>query len=647
MKRIYIHALAIFVLAFAYTKASILTVFMYYIPLFAQMMILGLFGIFLFFLAWMKRQEEEKTPITWKSMLKVAVLGSLLGYILQMINIVVYLKMRSIPIQVGLLEDEFYRSIVFLFPCLFVAELLYKGVKNSFLKQFALTICVVSACGFQIKSLLSVENPKTYPPIAKASQDKPNVIVILADDLGIGDLSYNGQKKYSTPNLDQLASESANFQNAFCSAPICSPSRVGLLTGEYQQRYGFEHLTDGFSTHPYARKADFAKYGHLLGSDSTYWWHLEMAKRGIDPQTTTLAEFLKEEGYATAVIGKWHLGLLPRFQPAQHGFDYFLGTYSAGMFYLSPKDERIQSYFHPDNFFEKLEHQLMVYKLFENGKPLKLEKEAYTTELFTQKGLDFMEKNKENRFFLYLPFNAVHGPFQAPKRIYDQLTTIERHEDRVYAAMVTSLDESVGLIRKKLADMHLEDNTIIVFASDNGAPLYFPAGTNAPLHGGKMSGFEGGLRVPFLFHWKNHIPPTTYNKPVSLMDIFKTVAAAIGKDVPKNVAQDGMNLLPFVTSKDTVSMPHNVLCWRVGYVKVIRKGDWKLNVNEKEGFCRLHHLKSDPYEIQNIANVHPEKVEELKKDLADWENELKKPNWGQSLDAKIEDGRGERFYFPW
>jgi arylsulfatase A-like enzyme len=648
MKRIYTHTLLFFLLAFVYTKGSILSVFMYYIPLFSQLMIVGCFLAFLLFLAWIKRKEDDAPKqIAWKSILKVAVLGSVVGYILQLINIAVYLKIREIPIEIGLLEDEFYRSVVFVFPCLLAAEVLHHFIKNSFYKRLTLMALVLGLCGFQIRSLLSVDNPKTYPAVAKTSKDKPNVIVILADDLGTGDVLFNPQKQYATPNIDGLAAEGINFNNAFCSAPICSPSRVGLLTGEYQQRYGFEHLTDCFSTHPYARKADFAKYGHQFGSDNSYWWDLEMNKRGIDPQTTTLAEFLKEDGYATAIIGKWHLGLLPRFQPANHGFDYFLGTYSAGMFYLSPKDQRITEYFHTDNFFEKLEHQLMVYKLFENGKPLKLEKETYTTDLFTQKGLDFIEKNKDNRFFLYLPFNAVHGPFQAPKAIYDTLTSIKKHEDRVYAAMVISLDASVGLIRKKLAELHIDDNTIIVFASDNGAPLYFPAGTNIPLCGGKMSGFEGGLRVPFLFHWKNHIQPSVYATQVSLMDVFKTVAAAIGRPVPENVAQDGVNLLPFVASKDILQVPHQALFWRVGYVKVVRKGDWKLHLNEKEGLVFLHNLKDDPLETRNLVTKQPEKVTELKNDLADWEKKVKNPNWLSSLDAKIEDGKGNRFYFPW
>ena len=647
MKKIYLHALTLAAFAFIYTKGTIPVMLLYYVPTYARFMILAFFVIFLSFLAWLKRHENDySNPITWKSILKVAVLGSFVGYVLQLMNIWIYLKIRGIPADIGLFEDEFYRSVVFLFPCLVVGEVINSWVKNSFLQKAGLTIAVMSAFFFYAQHLRTVDNPQSYPPVAKTSTEKPNVVVILADDLGLGDLSYNGQKKYMTPHIDKLAAEGINFKNAFCSAPICSPSRVGLLTGEYQQRYGFEHLTDGFSTHPYIRKADFAKYGHIMGDDNTYWWDTEVFKKGIDPQTTTIAEFLKEDGYATAVIGKWHLGNLPRFLPSNHGFDYFLGTLSAGMFYLTPGDARLEEFFHPDNFFERLERQAMVYQLFENGKAYKTDKEELTTDLFTQSGLNFIEKNKDNRFFLYLPFNAVHGPFQAPKRIFDTLTSIEKHDERVYAAMVISLDEAVGRVVHKLEELGITENTIVVFASDNGAPLYFPAGTNAPYYGGKMSGFDGGLRVPFIMNWKNHWQPSVYPQNVSLMDIFKTIAGAIGKAVPQNVAQDGVNLLPFIT-KDTALLPHNTLFWRVGYSKVVRKGDWKLQLNEKENRTFLHNLKEDPTEMHNLATQNASKVAELKTALANWEKQLKPSNWRYSLDAKIEDGRGQKFYFPW
>ena len=211
--------------------------------------------------------------------------------------------------------------------------------------------------------------------------------------------------------------------------------------------------------------------------------------------------------------------------------------------------------------------------------------------------------------------------------------------------MVTSLDEAVGQVLKKLEELKLEDNTIVIFASDNGAPLYFQAGTNQPFYGGKMSNFDGGLRVPLVMRWKNHISPTTYSKDVSLLDVFKTVAGAIAKPVPQNIAQDGVNLWPYLS--DSSQTPHAALFWRVGYAKTIRKGDWKLEWNEKEGFTNLRHLKTDPYETQNLANANPTQVNALKNEFVNWEKQLKPTDWRHSLDAKIEDGRGQRFYFPW
>ena len=646
MKRIYAHFLSIFSLAFIYTKGTLLSTLLYFIPVYATGMIMGFFALFLLFIYLLTKNERKDSLFSWKNALKVSLLGAFFGYVLQLANICIYLKIRHIPINIGIFEDEFYRSVVFLMPCLFLGELLYYVLRKSAWRTVGLSILVFGAFGFYLKNLLSVEPSQSYPAVARASKDKPNVVLILADDLGLGDVSFNGQTKYQTPNIDALATEGINFQNAFCSAPICSPSRAGLLLGEYQQRHGFEHLTDAFSGHPYARKADFAAAGHQLGSDETYWWQTEVERRGLDPSTTTIAEFMKQDGYATAAIGKWHVGVLPRYQPQNQGFDYSLCTYSAGMFYVTPnKSDTVASFFHTNNFFEKLEHQLMVYQLFENGKPSKRDKEIFTTELFTQEGIDFIDKNKENRFFLYLPYTAVHGPFQAPKRIYDRLKNIENHEERVYAAMVVALDEAVGRVMQKLKDLNLDDNTIIIFTSDNGAPLYFQAGTNQPYYGGKMSCFEGGLRVPFVMRWKNHVAPTTYAKDVSLMDVFKTIAGFINKPVPQNIAQDGVNLLPYLS--DSTKTPHDALYWRVGYAKAIHKGDWKLDFNEKEGFINLRNLKIDPYETQNLAQQYSKQVSALKNELTDWEKHLQPTHWRHSLDAKVEDGRGNKYYFPW
>jgi arylsulfatase A-like enzyme len=393
-----------------------------------------------------------------------------------------------------------------------------------------------------------------------------------------------------------------------------------------------------------SRKADFAKHGHQLNSQP--WWSYEVKDRGIDPNSTTLGEFLQEDGYATGVIGKWHLGILPCFHPSQHGFAYHLGTYNAGTYYGSRQDPTLVESYHPENFVDLLEWQIMNYRLFENGKVLPNKNEEYTTDVFTNKAEEFIEKNQKNRFFLYLPYTAVHSPLQAPKRFYDQLGHIKDHHARVYAAMVMSLDESVGKITAKLKALGLDQNTMIVFASDNGAPLYYPAGSNAPFYGGKMSTFEGGLHVPFLIKWTGHIKPQIYTQAVSLMDVFKTVAGAVNKAVPQGVAQDGKNLLPYLTANNT-DQPHETLFWRIGYAKVVRQGYWKLNINEKEPFVRLHNLAQDPTESVNLASQNPAKVQELKALYNNWEKDMKPTKWQASADVKIEDGKGARYFFPW
>lgn len=268
MKRIYSHALTLFSLAFAYTKGTLLFTILYLIPTYATCMLVGFFILFLFSLHWLTKNETIDAAFSWKNVLKTVLIGTLVGYLMQIINICIYLTIRHIPLSIGVFEDEFYRSVVFLMPCLVVGELVYYGIRKSALRSLAFGVLVVGACGVQLRELLAVEPAAAYPSVSKTSKDKPNVILILADDLGTGDVSFNGQKKYLTPNIDRLATEGVNFNNAFCSAPICSPSRAGLLLGEHQQRHGFEHLTDGFSTHPYARKADFAAYGHQLGDNT-------------------------------------------------------------------------------------------------------------------------------------------------------------------------------------------------------------------------------------------------------------------------------------------------------------------------------------------------------------------------------------------
>jgi arylsulfatase A-like enzyme len=607
-------------------------------------LMVGLYVLFLVVLAWLTKKADLRGQSMVESVLFVGVFGAIVAYILHLLNFSIYMTIRDLPVRLGIFEDEFFRAFLFNMPCLMVGELLRKLTRKSFFKTALLVIACIGFSAFIFLDTYKVDAPKSYPAVAAASPDKPNVVILLADDLGYGDLGINGNTMIPTPNIDTLMRQGANFRQAYCASPICSPSRMGLMTGQHQQRAGFEHLTDAIAHHLMSRKADFANAGHELNNEP--WWNYEIKKRGIDPSTTTLAEFLKEEGYATGVVGKWHLGILPRFHPSQHGFDYHLGTYNAGTYYGSRQDSALVEAYHPDNFVDLLEWQVMNYRLFENGKVWPNGNEEYTTDLFTNKASDFIEKNKANRFFLYLPFTAVHSPLQAPKRFYNQLSHIKDHSARVYTAMVMSLDEAVGKILQKLKDSGLDQNTIVVFSSDNGAPLYYPAGQNTPYYGGKMSNFEGGLHVPFCIKWPNHISPQVYTNPVSLMDVFKTVAGALNKNVPANVAIDGVNLLPFLTNK-TTTRPHETMFWRAGFTKVVRQGDWKLHLNKKEGFTLLHDLSKDPRETTNLAASNPAKVAALTTLLTDWESKMEPTRWRPSADVKIEDGKGKRFFFPW
>jgi arylsulfatase A-like enzyme len=643
MKHILPHIVFHFMAFMVMTKGTGLAKFLF-VPPESAIVMLGLLVVYWFILYIIISISRRKNFISPATYMYVAFWGTVVAYFFHQINYIVYMNMRDLPVDIHIFGDEFKRAVFVNFPILVMAESARRQTYVEFGELAANTFLCLFAAYLAWEWAYHLEPREKYPPVAKASVNSPNVIVILADDLGVGDLSLNGNSYIQTPNIDSLAKGGVNFSTGYCSSPICSPSRAGLMTGQYQQRMGFEHLTDAISQHLMSRKTDFADAGNELGDES--WMKYEVARRGIDSASVTLAEFLKTQGYATGVMGKWHLGIIPKFHPYKHGFDYHFGTYNAGMYYGSRKDTSLVESIHPDNFVDLLEWQIMNYRLFENGSIVRNQKEDYTTDLFTNKSIEFIEKNKENRFFLYLPFTAVHSPLQAPKRLYDQLKHIKDHHKRVYAAMVMSLDEAVGKVMQKLKASGLDENTIVFFASDNGAPLYYPAGENTPYYGGKMSNFEGGLRVPFVMRWKNHLTPQTYRKPVSLMDVFPTVAGALKKPLSKDVAQDGINLMPFLETK-TDKNPHETLFWRTGYAKAIRKGNWKLHVNEKEGFIVLHDLSKDSLETNNVAAKYPFKVAELRQLLAHWEVQMKPSNWKPSADVKIDDGKGHKYWFPW
>ncbi|WP_221391454.1 sulfatase [Dyadobacter sp. NIV53] len=484
--------------------------------------------------------------------------------------------------------------------------------------------------------------------VSDLGQSRPNIIVLVADDLGKTDLPLYGNKVVEAPNITALASEGAVFNEAYVSASICSPSRAGLLTGRYQQRFGYElqpvnnYLKNRFlklfvnNTFD-LQELEFADYDKVPNQEA-------IGQQGLPEQEITIAGLLKKNGYATGIIGKWHQGDAEQFRPLKHGFDYHYGFYEAF------------SWFDDTTKTVNVRHKgIMDSHIWEQGNTGRAAKrrnneiikvDEFYTYALAREANQFMEKNKARPFFLYVPFNAPHTPFQALKEDVQKYKAkgIKDLNQAVYYSLITGLDSAIGQIHDKVKSLGLEDNTLIVFLSDNGGATYTGATDNAPLKGGKMSLYEGGINIPFVVKWKGKVKPgTIVDTPVSSLDIFATAAGVTGSLLPKDRIYDGVNLISFLTGKDK-SNPHNILYWRAGYNKAIRKGDWKLVLNLKDDITALYNLKSDKSEKNDISAQNASKVEELKKDLASWEKQLIKPLWPSSGFYKNDiNGKSDRF----
>ena len=484
---------------------------------------------------------------------------------------------------------------------------------------------------------------------------QPNIIVIVADDLGLNDVSCYGNKDISTPNIDALAKEGVKCTEGYVTSPICAPSRCGILTGRYQQRCGFETIQ--IESYPsniieylagkYKSQKDSS---WVVATKAHYPSEWQIAKQGVPPTEITLAELLKKYNYTTGIIGKWHLGNNPKLNvPTKRGFDYQYGCYNA--FTLYAEDENVKGIinFRRESFESKYQWNTARKEgaaIYENGKIIKNERQ-YLTDAIRDRSLQFIEYNKERPFFLYIPFTAPHEPYQAPEELYNKAIVATKDKGKaVYQAIVTSMDNAIGAINKKLKDLNLEENTLIILLSDNGPAIYAKVTTATPLKGGKITEFEGGLKVPFIFKWKNHLPAnTTYNEPIISLDIFSTAAAICRADLPDDRVYDGVNLIPYFTKVKT-SVPHDKLFWRADHVHAVRKGDYKLIFSSRDGWTELYNLKTDKGEKENLAILLPEKVKELKFELDVWEHSLpKKPMWPRIMDHRFMID-GKEYLFP-
>lgn len=482
-----------------------------------------------------------------------------------------------------------------------------------------------------------------------SKHNRPNIILILADDLGQTDISLYGNKLVSTPNMDAIGKEGATFMEGYISSPVCSPSRAGILTGRYQQRFGHEFQPNhrylknmleyfGFKTLPRFRPLTPLKSKEVPSTE-------DRLRQGLPPSEITLAELLKKFDYSTAIIGKWHLGAADFAQPCARGFDYQYGFYEAFTMYADERDPTIVSKRVKEDYMDVHEWKTAVGRtgncaILRNCNEC-VHEEKYLTDKLTDEAISFVDKNARNPFFLYLPYNAPHAPLQVPKKYYAQFAHIKDPVKRIYAAMIKNLDDQVGRLMHHLDSLGMAENTIIVFLSDNGGAVYNGTTDNAPYRGGKLTNFEGGIKIPFMMKWKGKINTgTVFKEPVISLDIFATVASVIGIDLPTDRKFDGVNLIPYANGEKK-SAPHEELFWRSDFNKAVRKGDWKLIVNEFDNVNQLYNLKTDSTEQHNLYSAKPEVANELLKNLDDWENELIKPLWPRVVNYVYKDEQGK------
>lgn len=471
------------------------------------------------------------------------------------------------------------------------------------------------------------QGPSVSPVLEAEERRAPNVILIVADDLGYNDIStfgggVNGTLK--TPGIDRLAAEGAVFKQAYSGASTCAPSRAMMMTGRYPTRTGFE-----FTPTPAGMlKTIFSIRGSVKNNMPPAFYDRDSeaaqpsyAQKGLPASEVTLAETLKEAGYYTAHIGKWHLGRASGMAPHEQGFDDSLLMHSG--LYL-PED-------HPDVVnakvsFDTIDKFLwagMGYSAsFNSGNDDTFLPGGYLTDYWTDESIKVIEANKNRPFFLYLAHWGPHTPLQATREDYEAVGDIKPHRKRVYAGMVRAVDRSVTRILDTLDEQGMADNTIVVFTSDNGGAGYIGIpGINSPFRGWKITMFEGGLRVPMFVRWPSEISPgTEIDTPVAHIDVMPSLAAAAGAAMPVDVEIDGSNFLSLLSPGGEEAWDRDTLYWQNGHYQVVRHGAWKLQVNERptDGLQKwLFNLESDPTEKVNLAASHPAKLAELEGLLAE------------------------------
>lgn len=422
-------------------------------------------------------------------------------------------------------------------------------------------------------------------PLA-AQEFRTNVLAIVTDDAGYADFGCFGGTEIPTPHIDSLARDGVKFTQAYVSASVCAPSRAGLLTGRYQQRFG-----------------------HEFNGPSRPQPGFTQDDMGLDPGEVTIGEAFRREGYRTFAAGKWHMGLKPQFHPRKQGFDEFYGFLGGSRSYFPIETEVSAGRQMHLNEFTVPESSV-----------------TYLTDNLADATREFISETFPYPWFIYLAFNAVHTPMHAKEEDLRRFRDIESKSRRTYAAMTKALDDAVGRVLAELKEQGVEQNTLVVLINDNGGAAN-NSSDNGIYRGMKGSKWEGGIRVPMLMRWPGHLPAgTTYDRPVIALDILPTALAAIeARESTYPAELDGVNLLPYVTGKET-GRPHETLFWRRGVAAAVRKGPWKL-IRIEGRPAALVNVEQDPRERSNRLADRPELVEELLGDLQQWEQGLAPPKW--------------------
>ncbi len=485
------------------------------------------------------------------------------------------------------------------------------------------------------------------PVVNRDDDNRPNIVLILADDLGWNDVTIGGGGvaggSVPTPNIDSIGAEGVQFTNGYSGHSSCAPSRAALMSGRYPTRFGFEFTPTSNLRMKLASMFLEDKEG--LPPANIYYDEkvdqvVPFEEMGMPTEEITLAETLKQTGYHTMLIGKWHLGRSNGMAPNDQGFNESLSM--RGGLYL-PEDD-------PDGVNVKLDYDprdRFVWKSFQyaasfNGGEV-FEPGGYLTDYFADEAVKAIEANKDRPFFLYLAHWAPHRPLQATKDDYDALSHIKNERLRVYAAMIRALDRGVGRVMEALKENGIDDNTLVIFTSDNGgAEVVGLPNINKPYRGWKLTFFEGGVHVPYFMRWPGRINPGTIVKePVHHFDLYSTAAGAAKAAVPTDRKMDGVDLLPFVpgikgtTPAKTGRVPHEKLFWRAGNYHVVLADGWKFQRDGTAGKTWLFNLKTDPTERNNLVEQHPERVKTLQKLLDQHNAEQKEPAWPLLIEMPV------------